>query len=293
MLGSELLRFGRDWQVQGQVQHAADGQWRLVLELREPEQPSTSAARQRVLHARQCADLVEAAAVAVALALGDARELAVSASSDAAAPAPAPAHTPHGSSDAGSSPGIDLAASEAASLPRTPLAKSVDASLELLLDTASVSGPAVGGSLALGASLADFACDVHGVWLPAREERIGAGQSAEFSLLAAGARLCHRLLGSAQAMRLGVCAGMELGRFSAESHGLAVAGRVQDTWLAPSLGVDLRSNLLGPLAARSRLELLAPLRRQIYRVDLVEPIHEIPALTVRWSLGFDVDLALP
>jgi hypothetical protein len=131
------------------------------------------------------------------------------------------------------------------------------------------------------------------VWLPAREEEIAAGQTAEFALLAAGARLCARLWGSAQGLDLAGCAGMEVGRFSAESFGLVAAGRVQDTWLAPSLGVDLRGNLLGPLAARSRLELLAPLQRQEYRVDLSQPVHEIPSLTVRWSLGFEADWALP
>lgn len=299
-LGTELASFGRDWQVQGQVQRAAEGQWRLVLELREPQQPSTVAARQRVLHARRCADLVEAAAVAVALALGDAREVAASADSPAAAPPAAPSPpapsppTPPGDAPAdGANPGIDLAGSEAAPLTRAALPKSLNASLEALLDTASVSGPALGGSLAVGGWLGDFALDAHAVWLPAREEEIGAGQSAEFALLAAGARLCARLWGSAQGLSLAGCGGMEVGRFSAESHGLVAAGQTQDPWLAPSLGVDLRGHFLGPLAARSRLELLAPLRRQEYRVDLSEPVHEIPALTVRWSLGFEADWALP
>ncbi|MEY4550945.1 MAG: hypothetical protein RL685_7140 [Pseudomonadota bacterium] len=307
-LGTELASFGRNWQVQGQVQRAADGQWRLVLELREPQQPSTAPARQRVLHARRCADLVEAAAVAVALALGDAREVAAesSAAESPASEPPAseppaseppvaapPAPVPAAPRDSTTAPGIALAESDAAPLPRAPQPKSLSASLEALLDTASVSGPALGGSLALGGWLGDFALDAHATWLPAREEEIRAGQTADFGLLAAGARLCARLWGSAQGLGLAGCAGMEVGRFSAESFGLVAAGRVQDTWLAPSLGVDLRGKLLGPLAARSRLELLAPLRRQEYRVDLSEPVHEIPALTVRWSLGFEADWALP
>jgi hypothetical protein len=147
--------------------------------------------------------------------------------------------------------------------------------------------------VALAGWLGDFGLDAHGVWLPAREAQIASGQSAEFSLLAAGARGCFRFWGNAQSLGLAVCAGMELGSFAAESRGLLQAGSVRDTWLAPSLGLDARGSLLGHLAARSRLELLAPLRRQTYRVDLVEPVHEIPALTVRWSLGFDADLALP
>lgn len=280
-LGAELASFGQRWQVRGQVQRAAEGQWRLVLELREPEQPATASARQRILHARHCADLVEAAAVAVALALGDAREVAAS-SEVAPSPAPAPS----------APPGIDRAAGETPPPAREALPSSLNASLEAVLDTASVSGVALGGSLALGGWLGDWGLTAHGLWLPAREAEIGAGQGAEFSLLAAGARLCYRAWGSAQGLGLAACGGLELGRFAAESHGLVAAERVRDSWLAPGVGLDVRGKLLGHLAARSRLELLAPLRRQTYRVDLIEPVHEIPALTVRWSVGFEADLVL-
>lgn len=288
-LGAELSSFGQHWQVRGQVQRAADGQWRLLLELREPEQPPAAAARQRILHARHCADLVEAAAVAVALALGDAQEVAASSSPRPSAPAP-PVNTPPAPS---TPPGLDLAAAGTAPLERTALPSTLNASLEALLDTASVSGVALGGSLALGGWLGDWGLSAHGLWLPAREAAIGAGQGAEFSLLAAGARLCYRAWGNARGLGLAACGGLELGTFTARSHGLVAAGRVSDTWLAPGVGLDVRGKLLGYLAARSRVELLAPLRRQTYRVDLIEPIHEIPALTVRWSVGFEADVALP
>lgn len=290
-LGSELASFGQDWHVQGQVQRSSGGQWRLVLELREPEHPSAAPARQRVLHARHCQDLVEAAAVAVALALGDARDVAASSSPE---PPPAPDPAPPPSTPApGATPGIDLASSTAAAHEQPALPRTLNASLEAVLDTASVSGVALGGSLALGGWLGDLGLDVHGLWLPEREKEIAAQQRADFSLLAAGARLCYRAWGSAQGLGLAACGGMELGRFTAEGYGLVAADRVRDTWLAPSLGVDVRGKLIGHLAAVSRLELLAPLRRQTYRVDLSEPVHEIPTLTVRWSLGFDADLALP
>jgi hypothetical protein len=86
---------------------------------------------------------------------------------------------------------------------------------------------------------------------------------------------------------------MELGRFTAETSGLLFGSSALDDWRALSLGLDLRGSVLGQLAARSRLELVFPLQRQTYRVDRVATVHEIPVLTVRWSLGFDAGVALP
>jgi hypothetical protein len=38
------------------------------------------------------------------------------------------------------------------------------------------------------------------------------------------------------------------------------------------------------------VEVLFPLLRQEYQVDLEQVIHSVPEATLRWSLGLDADL---
>lgn len=290
VLGSELLEYGRGWQLEGRVRGNGTSGWELVLELREPGRAATLAPLQRLLRAPHCEDLVEAAAVAIAIALGDAREGDLHAAPETASSPPAVGSQESVAPNA-TDPQLGAASSSAAAPPA--LRRSLDLSLEALLDSASVGSAALGGSLSVAAWFGALGVDVHGAWLPAQRESIAPEQSADFSLLTAGARGCYRVWGSVGSFGLAPCAGFEFGRFSAESQGLVSATRTHDLWLAPSLGVDLRTSLLGPLAARSRIEVLLPLRRQEYRVDLVQSVHEIPALTVRWSVGIDADVPLP
>jgi hypothetical protein len=50
--------------------------------------------------------------------------------------------------------------------------------------------------------------------------------------------------------------------------------------------------VLGPLGVSSRIDVLWPLRRQEYRVDFERPVHDIPALSVRWTVAVGGDLTL-
>jgi hypothetical protein len=285
VLDGELLAFGRDWQINGRM--SADGArpWRLVLELRESHAAPGSPPRVRVLHAAQCDDLAEAAAVAIALALGDAMAPEAR-QSDALTRAEPDEDIVHAGA---------LAPSDAPPLAQTaeggtPARASLELSLGALLDSASLGGWAVGGSVAARAWLERLGLGVYGLWLPPNEQAIAPGQGADFSLLGGGVRACYAPL-DPHALRLAACAGFELGRFTANSHGLRASARLHDLWSAPTLGADLQGRLLGPLALDSRFELLWPLERQEYRVDLAQPVHDVPAVTFRWVVG--VSGALP
>jgi hypothetical protein len=305
VLGGELSNFGRDWQVSGRVSGSA-GRWMLVLELREPGGAVSAGPRQRVLRAQRCDELVEAAAVAIAIALGDAMtsvrssdEAAVvradvAPSSSMLAPssptaAPGAAGSGARSGQVALPPSSDGASGSAVGVRNE---QHLDLALGVVLDSASVAGWAVGGNLGLKLWLGDLGLGVYGVWLPSHSRTIAPAQGADFSLLAAGVQGCYRAWGDVASFSLEGCAGFELGRFSAESYGLRAASDSTDLWLAPSLGVDLRGRILGPLAAMSRIEVLLPLRRQAYLVDLDQPVHDIPALTLRWSLAVAGDLSL-
>lgn len=240
-----------------------------------------------MLRAQRCDELVDAGAVAIALALGDAMTLARS--SDQAAVArqetpPSSSMAAPSSPLAGSEPANDTdGSSRNATGARDE--QRLDLALGLVLDSASVAGWGVGGQLGLRSWLGDLRLGLYGVWLPSHNKTIAPGQGADFSLLAGGLQGCHRAWGNAASFSLSGCAAFEIGSFSAESYGLRAATNSTDLWLDPSLGVDLRGRILGPLAASSRIDVLLPLRRQAYRVDLDQPVHEIPALTLRWSVG--------
>jgi hypothetical protein len=170
--------------------------------------------------------------------------------------------------------------------------RQLELSLGAVLDSASVAGVALGGSVELRAWLGDVGLGLYGLWLPPHEQVIAPGQSAAFSLLVGGARGCYALLGGGRALRAAACAGFELGRFGADSQGLVASSDVHDLWLAPSVGVDLQGRVLGSLGLSSRIDVLWPLLRQQYQVDLDRPVHEIPALTIRWTVAAGGGLAL-
>jgi hypothetical protein len=86
------------------------------------------------------------------------------------------------------------------------------------------------------------------------------------------------------------CAGVEAGQVTARGLGLLQAQEVTELWLAPSLGLGARWAAGTGGAIRSRVELLAPLLRHRYLVNVADPVHATPGLTLRAALGFDVNL---
>ena len=285
-LDGELIAFGHDWQISGRVSVDGASSWRLVLELSEPDTARNANARQRVLRAARCDDLADAAAVAIAIALGDAMEPDSRAERtlDVASVAPTPPLP--------QSPPKDVAARtlDPASV-RQSARPQLDLTLGALLDSATLGGWSVGGTFAARGWLDRLGLGVYGLWLPPHSQEIAPRQSAELSLLGGGIRACYAPLVEVS-LRLATCAGFELGRFVADSQGLVDAERLHDAWLAPSVGADLQARMLDHLGLSSRVELLLPLERREYQVDLDQPVHDTPRLTFRWVVGVSSDFLL-
>jgi len=297
-LDGELLAFAHDWQIRGLI--AADGasSWRLVLELREPGTAASTNARQRVLRAARCDDLADAAAVAIAIALGDAISLGKASALDSAEqPENSSAHAHDGADTAASAAAPEAAHDDSAprnTEPAPALERArprLDLALGALLDSATLGAWSVGGTLSARGWFDRLGLGLHGVWLPPSTIEIAPGQGADLSLLGAGVRACYAPLVEAS-LRFATCAGFELGRFGANGRGLVEAERLHDVWIAPGLSADVQGHVLGDLGLSSRVELLLPLERREYRVDLDQPVHDTPRLTFRWVVGVSTDFAL-
>ncbi|HWO10801.1 MAG TPA: hypothetical protein VNN80_15010 [Polyangiaceae bacterium] len=277
---------GAGWHVRGRVRADRERAWVLVLELRAPGAAADAPPAERVLSARDCDDLGEAAAVAIAIALDDAQKAGVGApasgpalpsaaiSTELAAPAP-------GAGD--SAPDRATGASTLSRQTQEPLRLALAA--DGVLDSASLGGLAWGVSLELQGWWRRFGVGAYGVWLPPRATQLGTGQSAEFSLLGGGLHACYRA--PADWLWVSPCVGMEVARFEADSAGLRSGRDVRDVWLAGTAGVAFGSRVLGQLGLHSRVEIVLPMRRQEYLVDEDQPIHRVPAATLRWLVGID------
>jgi hypothetical protein len=275
---------GIGWQVYGRVTGGADAPWRLLLTLVAPDAGSEMPANRRVLSAKRCDDLADAAAVAIAIALGDAAVLDTSPAAVAAATAPSehvaskPEATPFDTQSAAA-----LSAADGSHVPQR-----LSIAADMVVDSATLGGLAGGAAVEVQGWLARFGLGLYGLWLPARALAIDAGQHAEFSLLVGGLRACYAV--PADWLSVAACVGGEVGGLDARAEGLRDGQDPRDLWLAPSLGVAFGGKLLGALGLHSRVELLFPTHRQEYRVDLEQAIHRVPEATVRWSLGLDGDI---
>lgn len=281
---------GTGWQVRGRINAGREG-WVLVLQLRAPSAAEVALPAERVLSARDCNDLGEAAAVAVAIALDDAsNEREVAPNGGVASEAP-----PEATSSQEASPAVPAARGQAdpvtdraedVALAPTAAGEPVRLALAAdgVLDSASLGGLAWGASLELSGWWRRFGAGAYGLWLAPRATQLGTGQQAEFSLLGGGLRACYRA--PADWLWVSPCVGLELGRFAAESDGLRAGRDVHDTWLAGSVGVALGSRLLDALGLHSRVELVLPTGRQEYLVD-EQVVHRVPAATLRWLVGID------
>jgi hypothetical protein len=258
-----------------------------VLTLVAPDAGSETPANRRVLSAKHCDDLGDAAAVAIAIALGDAAVLDAAAV-DGAAPTgptqlePVPS-TPPGAASLDTEAAPATSAADGSHVPQR-LAIAAD----MVLDSATLGGLAGGAAVEFQGWLARFGLGLYGLWLPPRALDIDAGQHAEFSLLVGGLRACYAI--PADWLSVAACVGGEIGALDAHAKGLRQGQDPRDLWLAPSLGVVFGGKVLGSLGLHSRVELLLPTLRQEYRVDLEQSIHRVPEATLRWSLGIDGDV---
>lgn len=276
---------GAGWQVDGRIEPHGQA-WQLQLGLLAPGVAAGTAPAQRVLSARSCDDLVEAAAVAIAIALDDAERAREPAAPDAPAPssgAPEPGPPASAAATAGDAGELQPDATPPGS--SEPIRMSL--ALDGVLDSASLGGLSGGVSLEVAASLRRLVLGAYGLWLPPRTTELGGGQGAEFSLLGGGLRACYQA--PADWLWVAPCAGLELARFEADSAGLRQGRDIRDPWFAFSLGLGFGSRVLGAFGLHSRVELVLPSRRQEYFVDdQTEAVQRVPAATLRWLVGADV-----
>ena len=275
---------GAGWAVRGRVHAGRERSWVLVLGLTPPGAVAGAPPAERVLSARDCDDLGEAAAVAIAIALDDAQRASEGAPAASAASGSDPAAV---AAPPAREPATDAAAVGTA-LPgaaREPLRLALAAGG--VLDSASLGGLAWGASLELQGWWRRFGGGVYGLWLPPRTTDLGTAQLAQFSLLGGGVRACYRA--AADWLWVSPCVGVELARYEADSAGLRQGRDVRDLWLAGIVGIGFASPVLGALGLHSRVELVLPGRRQEYLVDEADAVHRVPAAALRWLVGVVID----
>lgn len=274
---------GAGWQVHGRITGGQSGPWQLALTLAAPDAGQDTPANVRVLSAKQCDDLGDAAAVAIAIALGDAASFDAAPSEDTGdAPlAPLPSTGLH-------APALDIepALTSPADGARAPRRLALGA--ELVLDSATLGGLVGGAAVEAQGSLGRLGLGLYGLWLPPSSHGIGTRQSAELSLLVGGLRACYSV--PADWLLVAACVGGEVGALDAQVEGLRDGRDQSDLWLAPGAGVGFGGKLVAGVGLRSRVEVLFPILRQQYRVDLEQAIHSVPEATLRWSLGLEADI---
>lgn len=272
----------------GSIQRAGPA-WVLDLDVTDAR-----GRRTRRLQAERCDELAQAAALALALLLEEKWEDAVPHDAPAAGiePEEAPEMKPPAlavsarSADAKDSLGTP--APEASPADSEALGIRLALGADAILDSSTLADASFGAGLRAQLGAGRFGAGVHAVFLPARKEELGEGESVELGLFAAGVRLCGTLAEGTWGAE--ICAGGEAGWVSAKGIGLIAPEQGDGAWLAPSLGLVGRWHGLAEGAVASRFELLLPLLRRDYVINRSEVIHETPSWTLRWSLGVELDV---
>ena len=268
----EPLDFGRLERVRGSIERRAND-WALTLELSE-----SGRTRTRLITARACSDLADAAALAIQLARVEPAESATT----------EPASTPHTAPPAPEAPPQPV---DAAPAP-TPRTRAEPARAAILaaaaLDLSALSRPAPGLSIGGRLSFERLELELYALALAPANVDVRSGESVRFSLLAAGPRVCYRAL-TAGSWSAKPCVAFELGRFAADGEGLSQDEQsFEQWWLAPSAGLALELAATHWLALEARADLSRPLTRRTYAVNGSEVVYEPPAIGSRLYLGVSV-----
>lgn len=273
----EPLDFGRLERVRGSIERRAND-WALTLELSE-----SGRTRTRLITARACADLADAAALAIQLARVEPLE---------APAAPEPPSTPK----ATPAPAVEAPPQPVDAAPAPPLRTRPEPARAAILaaaalDLSSLSRPAPGLSIGGRLSFDRLELELYALALAPANVDVRSGESVRFSLLAAGPRACYRAL-TAGSLSAKPCVAFELGRFAADGAGLSQDEQsFEQWWLAPNAGLALELAATPWLALEARGELSRPLTRRSYAVNGNEVVYEPPAIGTRLYLG--VGLQLP
>jgi hypothetical protein len=263
-----LAGFGK---VSGRIEPRGSG-WLLTIELVTNGERSS-----RLISAERCDDLADAAAVAIGLALEQQRQASAGGAAERTADdaralgATAVTASAPAGADADAAPSPDRAAYR--------LAFGAD----LVMDLSSLPSVAPGVGVHARVGHERWQLALYGAFLPPRELALGAQQGVDFSLLAGGARGCFSALASA--FFPAACAGVELGRLSADGAGLRDARRADNLWLAPAAGLELSPELWRGLSIEVRADALLPLIRKHYAVNDNENVFRPPPVAIRFYLG--------
>jgi hypothetical protein len=250
----ELGRFER---VRGVIV-AEQNAYRLTLEFFDAHARGT-----RSIEAQRCEDLEGAAAVAIALALGQG---------------------PEPKSASGTHPGVrDAAVQPETESAARPAQLGWSGSIAGLVDLGSVSRASLGVDASARLHWAALEFGLRGLWLPDSRRTVGAGESVQFGLAAAGPLACWRW---ALPLAPAACASFEFGRLSADGSGLSRNERsFSGLWMAPSLALELRQAFARSWSVQLRMEALRPLSREHYTVNGDLPVYDSPEVVLRWALG--------
>lgn len=262
LLGEEPRDLGKLSSVRGVVRETPGGK-QLTLDVEESGQHST-----RQFEARDCVDLIDAAALAIALALhGES--------------APPPAAEPAPISEA---PARELDAQPPAPAPR-PLGWSLAA--EAAVDSGALPELALGVAARARVLFGAWSVDGHGLFLPSQSVALGNAEAVAFSLLVGGVRSCRQLL--ERAVHVAACGSLEAGQFRATGDHLQPSRTLKDLWLAAGGGGEAQARIGGGVWLQIRLEPVVPFGRKRYAVDDTQVVHAAAALDWRFYVGLSLN----
>jgi hypothetical protein len=244
------------------------------------------AGAQRRFSAATCDELIDTLALTIVLAIGGERanEHRAPAQLDVEAPvAPASA-----ASDSTARASIADDPGEASALDEGGAHLAPFASLTL--DTGSL--PALGVGPTLGADIVWHAAELRlfATLLFPRQGTVdvanGEAAGADVGLMLGGALGCVRLATNAVSLTIAACAGIELGRLSAEGTNVDIARESSSLWLTPRADVIARHSLLAPgLEVELQLAALAPLLRDEFVLRDIGSVHQPATLIGRAGVG--------
>jgi len=264
LLGEAPRDLGTLSGVRAVVQETRTGK-QLTLEVEESGQHST-----REFQARDCVDLVDAAALAIGLALHD-------------GPGRQPAASPPPSS--ADAPAIELDARPPTPEPE-PRRLGWSLGAEAALDSGALPelAPGVGAQARL--LFGGWSVDAHGLFLPGQRVALGNAEAVAFTLLVGGARACRQLFEGA--VLVAACGSLEAGQFRATGANLQPARTLKDLWLAAGGGIEAQARVGGDVWLQLRLEPVVPFARKRYAVDTTQIVHAPAALDLRFYVGLSV-----
>jgi len=248
----------------------------------------------REFTAPACADLAAAAAVVLAVAIAPPPIVAAAPAPDAPVAPPAVPSAPPPVAPAPALP-LPSTAHEHAHVAESPTAPSRARAFTLSADGAASAGvlatPAFGLALGVAWVPPKVRIELDALWFPRSVVTGSPGIEGTFSLLGAAARGCWMPIDGR--VRVGPCAGLQLGAINASASGAAVTQSlpVTEAWFAVTAGALLSVRLLRHIAARAAVDGIVPLTRKDFDVSgQTDTLHRSSPVSVETTIGVEVQI---